>query len=123
MKIDILEFEGVMIAEIISDQILIRETQDALDLMAEVRYLGSDKIILREKNLDPGFFDLKTRLAGEILQKFSNYRMQLAIVGEFSKYQSKSLKDFIFESNRTGRISFVDSFEEARKRLVNQKRF
>ena len=120
MKIDIFEFEGITIAEIISDQILIRETQDALDLMAEVRYLGSDRIILGELNLDPDFFDLKTGLAGEILQKFSNYRMQLAIVGDFSKYRSKSLKDFISESNRMGRICFVQSPDEAKACLARK---
>jgi hypothetical protein len=120
MKIDFSEIDGIKIAEIISDQILIHETQDALDLMAEVRYLGSDSMILFDINLNPDFFNLKTRLAGEILQKFSNYRMRLAIVGDFSKYQSRSLKDFISESNRTGRVSFADSIEEARTRLAKQ---
>ena len=55
------------------------------------------------------FFDLKSGIAGEILQKFSNYRIRLAIVGDFSKYTNKSLKDFIYESNKGGQINFVDS--------------
>ena len=108
---------GVTLAVIQEDQLVIRETQDALDLMAEARYLGSDCLILAAENLDPAFFDLKTRLAGEILQKFSNYRMRLAIVGDFSGFQSKSLKDFIKESNRTGRVIFVPTAEEARQLL------
>ncbi|WP_449401649.1 DUF4180 domain-containing protein [Chryseobacterium wanjuense] len=56
----------------------------------------SDKVIIHEKNITPEFFDLKTKIAGDILQKFSNYRVKLAIVGDFSKYESKSIKDFIF---------------------------
>ncbi len=59
------------------------------------------------------FFDLKSGIAGEILQKFSNYLVRLAIVGDFSKYANKSLKDFIFESNKGGQINFVDSQLEA----------
>jgi hypothetical protein len=114
MEIVINEIEGVTIAEIISDSILIKETQDALDLMAESNYRGSCKIILHEKNIISDFFDLKTGLAGEILQKFSNYNVQLAIVGDYSKYSSKSLKDFIFESNKYRRINFVKSVEEAK---------
>jgi hypothetical protein len=118
MKLEIRKIKDIQIAEIISDKILIKETQDALDIMANINYQGSDKIIIHEKNLSPNFFDLKTRLAGEILQKFSNYRVQLVIIGDFSKYSSKSLKDFIFESNKHGHINFVNTVEEAIERLT-----
>jgi hypothetical protein len=101
------------IAEIISEEIEIRNTQDALDIMANCMYRGAEKIILHEKNITPGFFDLKTGIAGDILQKFSNYRIRLAIVGNFSKFTSKSLDDFIFESNKHGHINFVNSISEA----------
>jgi hypothetical protein len=63
--------------------------------------------------ITPYFFDLKTKIAGEILQKFSNYRIGLAIVGDFSKYESKSMKDFIFESNKTKHVNFVEMLEDA----------
>ncbi len=120
MKIEITEQEGLKIAEILSDQILIRDVQDALDLMAEVRYLDSDRLILQASHLDPLFFDLKTRLAGDILQKFSNYRMYLAIVGDFSDLTSGSLKDFISESNKFGRINFVGTVDEAKASLAKK---
>ena len=119
MKIEIRQVKGINLAEIVSDNILIKVTQDALDLMAESNYQGSSKIIIHEKNIISDFFNLKTGLAGEILQKFSTYNVQLAIIGDFSKYSSKSLKDFIFESNKYGRISFVNSIEEAKERLTH----
>ena len=103
----------IQVAEIIAETIVINETQDALDMMANANYSGADKIIIREHQIASEFFDLKTRLAGEILQKFSNYKVQLAIVGDFTKYKSKSLNDFIFESNKTGHILFVNSLENA----------
>jgi hypothetical protein len=56
-------------------------------------------------------------MAGEILQKFSNYRVKLAIVGDFSKYSSKSLADFIYESNKGKHINFVATKTEALKVL------
>ena len=117
MNIEISQINGVSIAEVISDDILIKETQDALDLMADCGYQGARKLIINEKNITPDFFDLKTGIAGEILQKFSNYQVQLAIVGDFSKYSSKSLKDFIFESNKHGRVNFLSSTEEAKEKL------
>ena len=114
MEIKIIDVDGVMIALIVSDKIVFATTQGALDIMANCSYQGADCIIIREHNLSPDFFDLKTRIAGEILQKFSNYNCRLAIVGDFSKYESKALRDFIYESNKVGRINFVSSDEEAK---------
>lgn len=105
------------IAELISKKVEIEEVEDALDLMGAASYLGVHKIIIGKKHVTPGFFDLKTKIAGEILQKFSNYRMELAIVGNFANSKSKSLNDFILESNKTGRIHFVPSLEVALEKL------
>jgi hypothetical protein len=118
MKIDIIEVNGINLSEILADEVIIRVTQDALNLMAESAYMGSSRLIIHEKNFHPDFFDLKTGLAGDILQKFSNYRTRLSIVGDFSKYTSNSLRDFIMESNRHGRVSFVNTVEEAKERLL-----
>ncbi|WP_160137390.1 DUF4180 domain-containing protein [Chryseobacterium sp. c4a] len=101
------------IAEVTSEQIIIQSAEDGLDLMGNIYYQGFDKVVLYEKNITPDFFDLKTKIAGEILQKFSNYRIGLAIVGDFSKYESKSMKDFIFESNKTKHVNFVETLEQA----------
>lgn len=107
----------IKIAEIISADIIIRSAQDGLDLLGNIYYQGFDKLIIYEENLTPEFFDLKTKIAGDILQKFSNYRMSLAIVGDFEKYQSKSIRDFIFESNKTKHINFSETLEDALERL------
>lgn len=105
--------------EIVSDEVIINTEQDALDLMANIDYqYDSKRIILKENNLNTDFFDLKSGLAGAILQKFSNYRVQLAIIGEFSKYHSKSLQDFIYESNKQKRILFVENIEHALNNLL-----
>lgn len=117
MKIQAHQSSTTKIAEVLSENIVIATIEDALNLMADLYYQGYDAIILHEATITPEFFDLKTGIAGEILQKFSNYRMRLAIVGDFSMYQSKSLKDFIFESNKQGQINFVASMPEAIKKL------
>ncbi len=101
------------IAEVLPGSGVIDNPQDMLDIMADAGYNDCGSLIIHEDLLSKDFFDLKTKLAGEILQKFSNYRMKLAIVGDFSKVSSKSLQDFIRESNRRGVISFVSSTEEA----------
>lgn len=100
-------------AELLPEPGLLIGADEIMDLMAEAGMNGSSGLILHQGNLDPRFFDLKTKIAGEILQKFSNYRMRLAVVGDFTIYESKSLKDFIRESNRYGIIRFVSTIEDA----------
>jgi hypothetical protein len=117
MEIEIIKINGKNITVLRSVGLIIHETQDALDLMADASYLNSHKIIIKEDQLTPAFFDLKSGIAGEILQKFSTYNVQLAIIGDFSKYTSKSLRDFMFESNKYGRVNFVNTFEEAIEKL------
>jgi hypothetical protein len=120
--VQIIEFTNLKIAELMADGILINETQDALDIMAECNYQDAGNILLYKHNLNPDFFDLKTGIAGEILQKFSNYRVRLAIIGDYSTYNNKSLRDFIYESNKAGRIIFASSKEEAISRLTSLKK-
>lgn len=118
MQIQSHKANGTQIAEVLADEIVISDAESGLDLMGNLYYQNFDAIILHEKNITPIFFDLKTGIAGEILQKFSNYRMRLAIVGDFAPYQSKSIRDFIFESNKQGHINFVDSIEAALQKLT-----
>jgi hypothetical protein len=109
MKITTHKIGQANIAEITSDEIIINSAEDGLDLLGNLYYQDFDKILIHKENITPQFFDLKNRIAGEILQKFSNYRVKLAIIGDFTNYTSKSLKDFIFESNKKKQVIFVDS--------------
>ena len=112
MKIENHNIDNAKAAEIISDNIVINGIEDGLDLLGNLYYQGFDMIIIHEKNITPDFFDLKNGIAGEILQKFSNYRMRLAIVGDFTKYTGKSIKDFIYESDKGKQVVFVSSLSE-----------
>lgn len=111
------EIDSTGIAEVIADDIVIKNLEDGIDLVGNAYYQGYGKIIICKDNITPDFFDLKTKLAGEILQKFSNYRVRLVILGDFSKVESNSLKDFIRESNKGRLINFLASKDEAISRL------
>ncbi len=110
------------IAEIVTEKKIIDNLQDALDLIADISYQEINKIILKEHNFTPDFFNLKTRLAGEILQKCVNYNIKIAIVGNFEKYESKSLRAFITESNKGNQFFFVSDVSKAKETLGNQFR-
>ncbi len=117
MNIEIHQQGEIKIAELKADHLLITNAEDGLQLLVDLYYQDFNKIILQEDNIIPDFFDLTTGLAGEILQKFSNFRVQLAIVGDFNKCPGKSIRDFIFESNKGRLINFLPSVEEAKERL------
>lgn len=118
MKITKVIENYVEIAVVSSSEIVITDVQSALDFIATVNYeVGCDRIILSKSAICEEFFDLKTKLAGEILQKFINYRTKIAVVGDFSVYTSKSLKDFIYESNNGKCIFFVSSQKQAIEKL------
>jgi len=118
MQIELRTLNNVVIAQLKSDFLEIKNLDDALDLLGNAAYQGASHIFISEKNIVPDFFDLKTGIAGEILQKFSTYSMRLSIVGDFSKFTSKSLKDFIYESNKSRKINFVSSLKEAEERIL-----
>ncbi|MBE6068374.1 MAG: DUF4180 domain-containing protein [Clostridium lundense] len=120
MEITKIKENNVEIAIVNSSEILITDVQSSLDFIGTVRYeTDCDRIILNKSAICEEFFDLKTRLAGEILQKFINYHMKIAIVGDFSMYSSKSLKDFIYESNKGRAIFFLENEKEAIEKLSN----
>ncbi|WP_339606616.1 DUF4180 domain-containing protein [uncultured Roseivirga sp.] len=120
MNIETHEIEGKQIAEVTSDTLIINEKEDGLDLLGNLYFQGFDHVIIYKRNITPDFFNLKTGIAGEILQKFSTYRVKLAIVGDFAEHQSKSLGDFIFESNKMGQINFCESLAEALVKFSNK---
>lgn len=83
-----------------------------------VKYETScSKIAINKDALIEDFFILSTGIAGEILQKFVNYQIKFAIIGDYSKYTSKPLKDLIYESNKGNDIFFVATEDEAVKML------
>lgn len=118
MDIRRIDKNGIGIAVVTSNEKIVTDVQSALDLLATVSYeVDCNRIILNKSVICEEFFDLKTRLAGEILQKFINYRTKIAIIGDFSMYSSKSLKDFIYECNNGRDIFFLSEEDQAIEKL------
>lgn len=118
MKISTIKENNIEIAVVNSSDILITDVQSALDFIATIGFeTGCYRIILDKSSICEDFFNLKTKLAGDILQKFVNYHVKIAIVGDFSAYTSKSLKDFIYESNKGKDIFFLPDEKQAIEKL------
>ena len=108
------EKNGIVCAVVVADTPVITDAQTALDLLMTAKHdIGTKNIVIDKKLIAEDFFILSTGLAGEILQKFINYGGRIAIYGDYSRYTSKPLKDFIYESNKGKDVFFVSTEEEA----------
>ncbi len=54
---------------------------DVLDLIGNASYQGAQCVVIPAERFDEAFFQLRTRVAGDIVQKFANYRMALVVLG------------------------------------------
>lgn len=114
MTIEKVEQNNIACAVINSEEKVFTDVQSALDVLMSAKYdLGTKNIVIDKKLIIEDFFILSTGLAGEILQKYTNYGGRIAIYGDFSHYTSKPLKDFIYESNKGNSVFFVSTKEEA----------
>jgi hypothetical protein len=79
------------IALIIADEIIIKDTQSALDMIASAQYeTDCDKFIVYKSCVVDDFFVLSTGIAGEILQKFINYRKKTCHCGRLFKIHQQT---------------------------------
>ena len=118
MEKQIVVRDDIRIAVINSDEALIYDGQSALDLLISLAYNDRcERIVLNKESLTEEFFTLSSGVAGEILQKLVNYTVKLAVYGDFSEYDSKPLKDFIYECNNGRDFFFSATKEEALEKL------
>jgi hypothetical protein len=119
MKKHIIKSNGDAVAVLHSDELIITDTQSALDLIATIDYDDDcQRIAINKEAIIEEFFNLSSGIAGEILQKFVNYSKKIAIIGDFSIYPSKALKDFIYECNQGNHVFFVPDEQSAIDKLT-----
>lgn len=122
MNIAYVDIQGTKIAVVSGGKAEVTTPQAALDLAMAVKYeAGAERIAIDKRVLGEEFFILSTGAAGEILQKFINYHVKAAVYGDYSRYTSKPLRDFIYESNNGKDFFFTASREEAVNRLAQAR--
>jgi len=94
--------------------------RDVSDLLGEMFSVRAPWVVIPVARLAPAFFDLKTRFAGEMLQKLVNYDRRVVILGDIADAvaASNSLRDFVRESNRGKTVWFLADMAELEARLL-----
>ena len=122
MQIVYIKENGVTIAVVTGEEKVVTDAASALELAMSAKYeTGADRLAIDKRVIAEDFFILSTGMAGEILQKFINYHVKAAIWGDYTRYAGKPLKDFICQSNKGGDFFFVDTKEEAVRKLAEAK--
>ena len=114
------ELHGVPVLECAADEMRLRTYADAVDIVGKSFESHATLIVIPVECLDDDFFRLQTRIAGELIQKFVQYRRRLAIVGDISRHlaESSALRAFVYESNRGNEVWFLATREELEQRLA-----
>lgn len=91
--------------------VAVRSTEDIGDVIGAC--FGAEGIVLTEDELAPGFFDLRTGLAGELMQKLVNYRVRAAIVVPSPEAYGDRFRELTYEHRSHDMVRFVASRDEA----------
>jgi hypothetical protein len=121
MEWKIIERNGIQAALAQSEGPLLSDVQSALNLIAAASYEADvNRIAFFKEQIHPDFFRLGTGLAGDVLQKFTNYGVKAAFYGDFGALLEKSepFRAFVKESNAGNSVLFVKSEDEAFERLL-----
>ncbi|MGW7331633.1 DUF4180 domain-containing protein [Streptomyces sp. NPDC054840] len=94
--------------------------REALDCIGDASHQGAEWVVIPVERFDEAFFRLSTRVAGEIIQKFVQYRVGVVVLGDISRHtaDSAALRDFVRECNRGRQTWFLADADELRGRLT-----
>jgi hypothetical protein len=117
---DVRELGGCRVLVCADEGAALAVEADAGALLGDALSVGADWIAVPVTRLGPDFLRLGTRLAGAVVQKFVNYRIGFAVVGDLSAQlaASEALRDFVREANRGSTTWFVADPGELERRLA-----
>ncbi|CAH8716805.1 DUF4180 domain-containing protein [Paenibacillus melissococcoides] len=104
--------------ELISSPTPLSTEQDAVDLVALCREHAIDFLMLHGEALSEDFFNLRTGVAGRMMQKFINYGVKTAVVIPDTSVNKGRFKEMVTESNRSNQFGVFETREDAESWLI-----
>jgi hypothetical protein len=103
---------------------LLASERDVNDWISAAWDADAKLVVVSVSRLNEEFFQLSTRIAGGIIQKFVNYRAQLVIIGDISRWVdgSNALRDFVYEANKGREVWFLPDLDALAERLQQNSR-
>lgn len=110
---------GMRVFSVPADGPVIADEAGATDLLGDAFGEEADVVTVPVARLSPDFFQLRTGLAGAVVQKFVNYRLHLVVVGDIGEHGTPGgpVADWVREANRGRELWFVADEDELNRRL------
>lgn len=120
MITSIQDIEGTRVLVCGSSGPVLASANDFKDLIPLAWADEASVVAVPVERLDVTFLDLKSGIAGDVVQRFVNYRLRLVFVGDVSARlaESRALSDFVRETNKGDAIWFVEDWHLLRARLA-----
>jgi uncharacterized protein DUF4180 len=102
------------------DEPTLRGEQDAVDLIGAAFGDEVTVVVVPADRVAPDFYVLSTRVAGEVLHKFTMYGIRLVVLGDITGHlaASESFRAFVHEANRGRNVWFVPGEAELAAKLA-----
>jgi Domain of unknown function (DUF4180) len=115
----LVEIANIRILRCADECELLQSSADANTFLSAAWSHNADLLAIPSQRLGADFLTLSTGVAGETFQKFVNYRLRCAIIGDLTEAldRSRALRDFVRETNKGNSIWFVRDFEQLRAKL------
>jgi Domain of unknown function (DUF4180) len=103
----------------VNDGTTLASEADGLDLINEAFNEQADVVVVPAERVDDRFFDLRSRVAGDVVLKFAGYRVRLVILGDLAARleASENLAAFVRETNKGRDIWFLPDHDALEQRL------
>lgn len=114
------EIGGLRVLVVDAEGTELARERDATDLLPLAWEARAALVAVPAARMSPDFWRLPTGLLGAVVQKFVNYGVRLAFVGDLSAElaASRALTDYVREANRGKTTWFVDDLAELEARLT-----
>lgn len=118
MNYQITQIENKKYIELVSTTKPLSTENDALDLIALCWEHEENAIMIHYAALSEEFFKLKTKSAGNIIQKFVNYGIKAAAIVPYETIQKGRFKEMALETNKGNHFRLFEGKEDAEKWLL-----
>jgi DNA-binding PadR family transcriptional regulator len=118
MNYRVVEAGGQKYIECLSGESKIESQKEALELVAICGEHNTRRLMLHQENLPDEFFQLRTGIAGDILQKLTNYRIKTAAIISPELVDQGRFREMALEANRGQSFRIFDNVKEAEEWLI-----
>jgi PadR family transcriptional regulator AphA len=119
MQVQVIEKAKGRYIQCISAKTPLSSEQDAVELLAICGENDTNHLIINAEALSDDFFKLRTGVAGQMLQKFINYHVQIAVMITNESMITGKFKEMVAESNKRNDFRVFTNISDAENWFFN----